>query len=268
MSLHIRDEITRKAKQYMKRTCQFQTDLGFLKQHYGLRKGRVHLVIGTSGGGKSTLMRTIMMDFLENNPTKSICLWLSEESVEDLEDEMIDLPINHPNLDAVLHPYSELDESRGRLSCVNINEYIKFNQNSLLIFDNITTSELYEGKSFESQLSLIKSLKRIATNNDIPVIVVAHTSGDVGKYSKKLIDLNDIRGNKTLSNKAEFAYILQSFQIDNKKFQTIRVEKSRAYTVEDPNFHLVWDANKRCYRCSEPVSFDWLKEKYRGSNSL
>ena len=43
----------------------FKTRLNFLGQINGLRPQKFHLVIGTAGGGKSTLLRTILLDMVE-----------------------------------------------------------------------------------------------------------------------------------------------------------------------------------------------------------
>jgi ABC-type proline/glycine betaine transport system ATPase subunit len=58
--------------------------LGFLNAHNGLRRGSLHLVLGTTGGGKSTLVRTVLRDIIFNADNQlSVGVWLSEETVED-----------------------------------------------------------------------------------------------------------------------------------------------------------------------------------------
>ena len=61
----------------------FSTRLSFLDEHKGLRKCCMHTILGRASGGKSTLVRTVIADLVENNPDIKISLWLSEESEMD-----------------------------------------------------------------------------------------------------------------------------------------------------------------------------------------
>ena len=51
-----------------KKRRDLTTAFGFLSAHNGLRKGKLHVLLSRTGGGKSTLGRSILFDALDNNP--------------------------------------------------------------------------------------------------------------------------------------------------------------------------------------------------------
>jgi ABC-type Mn2+/Zn2+ transport system ATPase subunit len=72
------------------------TSFNFLDDHYGFRPGKVHMFVGPTGGGKSSLVRTILNKMCSSH--KILCL-TTEESVDDLETTMAYAKekINHDN---------------------------------------------------------------------------------------------------------------------------------------------------------------------------
>ena len=64
----------------------FDTHYNFLKAHNGFRPGCMHMFMGTSHGGKSTLVRSLLTDICLsgkdiNGEPNPVLLWLSEETV-------------------------------------------------------------------------------------------------------------------------------------------------------------------------------------------
>jgi archaellum biogenesis ATPase FlaH len=228
----------------------------------------MHVILGASHAGKSTMVRSIIIDYIENNCFDTIGLWLSEESFEDFNIEMCDVPIQHPDVKNTLFIDSDFNYDSNLSRQEALHSLIETSNCSLLIFDNITTSAFYEGQSFDAQLQFIHLLKRLAKKKNIPLIVVAHVRPEVGKYAGKLIDITDIRGNKTAVNLAEFCYVMQQFQIDDQKFNTLRIEKHRGYPALRPMWAWEFDREKRINSKYYPIDFALLKEKWNESDKL
>ena len=84
----VMSDTEKKIRKLEKESFQHETTLNFLKSHNGHRNGKTHIYLGVSGAGKSTLLRTLARDWLLNNTFGTMGLWLSEESLEDLKDEI------------------------------------------------------------------------------------------------------------------------------------------------------------------------------------
>lgn len=247
-----------------------QTNFNFLSQHNGLRPKKLHLVIGMPSGGKSTLRNTLIVDFLEQNPHKKAFLYLSEESEQDLLGDIAAISARSSALKRLII-FSEQDylglvrktQDRAQFIC----DKIARSQCDLFVFDNLTTSQLY-GNSFSEQdefcLDLKSKLLKLNTTN----LLIAHTSSSIKNGLDGLIDMNDIRGSKTIVNLTEFLYVLQSFKIKNETINTIRIQKNRSYKTEKNFFMLNFDGQKRIYSFDVELGFDEFNTLYQKQNRL
>jgi KaiC/GvpD/RAD55 family RecA-like ATPase len=238
--------------------------------HNGLRRNKMHLFIAPTGVGKSTFTRTMVIDFIRNNPDKKVLVWLTEETKEDFEQEMSHgLPLGLKYEDA-LHVISE--QSLGEFDTAGtvkqaITEAMEYYKYDLIIYDNITTSKLYLSKSSDDQEAASAWLKMIC-KKDLALFIVAHTGGNISEDSSKLLDENDIRGNKTLPNMVEFLYILQPFYVKNTLFQFIVTKKSRGQQIHSKYIGVIYDPDTRTFNKDEFVPFEKLKEVFNKRNRL
>lgn len=241
-----------------------KSDFHFLNEHKGWRPGKIHLAMAPTGAGKSTLIRSIIWDYLINNPFRRVFLWLTEESANDFKTEFAKLKLPQEQA-KYLYIGSEQDVE-GELSMKKIAfaEGLKQVMPDIVFFDNITTSQFYVGRKPEEQASFSMYIKRMCKNEDIPFVIIAHSGGGI-QMGKRLIELNDIRGTKDIVNIAEFAYILQRFRVVDPNtnqeifYPTIRLEKHRGYTCNNLLFKLRF--NQETVTFMEDRAVDWQSFK-------
>jgi len=251
---------------------QFSSDLPFLRTQNGWRKGKLHIVLGTSHGGKSTWLRTCIVDALSsNNGSLRVGLILSEESKLDFLTEFDRSGKLEPLLDR-LFIASEEDYKEKFNTPKNWFNQAKFlcveNDIDILFFDNLTTADIYEAQTIAQQKQVSSGLKRMASALDIPVIVVAHTAGNVTENYDKLINMNDIRYSKNIVNLAQFFYIMQTFYQGAHQFTTLRIVKHRGQDVQYKFFQLIYSEEMRMFRDCQIIDFEKIKELFKKRNKL
>lgn len=245
-----------------------KSKFAFLNCHRGIRPAKLHILMGTAGSGKSTLVRSIIGDQIENN-FDSVYVWLSEESVDELKEGMMDLDLSDEILSRLLIE-SELDTApkSNKPRDREILERVYLSGAKVLIIDNITTSQFYMDMKVSEQSSFIKRLKDFAVKTGIAVFLVAHTKKDIHDNMNKLINENDIRGSASVVNMAHFFYILQRFE-QNKIFApTIRVVKHRGYNVTERLFYIQYDKYKMAYVKDNSIEFKKFKEMFKERDKL
>lgn len=57
-----------------------EIEFNFIRDHYGLKRGKAHMLLGSSGRGKSTLSRSILFQLASK---KKVLLCSSEETMHD-----------------------------------------------------------------------------------------------------------------------------------------------------------------------------------------
>lgn len=244
----------------------FGSNLGFLNAHNGLRRGSLHLVLGTTGGGKSTLVRTLLRDLIFR-PEKEfhVAVWLSEEEVNDYRAQVA---YGMPSHDRLLNTSAFSELGTEHVSELRFFEWIEFNQPDVLIFDNITTSKFYNDRSVSDQGKFANKLKQITKKLNMATIVIAHTDAKATDAMGRLININDIRGSKTIANLAEFAYILQRFELEKTFFPTIRTVKSRSQELVHNLYLLNYDKRIRSFSEDKAMDFKQFKEAFNARNKL
>lgn len=251
-----------------KNTTHFNSNFRFLKAHNGFRPGNTHVLLGTSGGGKSTLVRSIIVDLLCNIPKRKVLLWLSEETRLQFLTEF-----NYSQFDEYenndFYIISEMDNELSDEGLIRKIEDIVFSKKiDIVVYDNLTTSQMYMGKSVSDQSKASKLLKKMATAWNVPMFVVAHARADITENYNNIINMNDIRGGKDIVNQAEFFYIMQTFFSGNSRMTTLRMVKHRGYLPSDFIYQLNFSAKNRLFFSSDGIPFKKFKEAYKSRNKL
>lgn len=261
-------------------TVFFKSNFNFLNCHRGYRPGNIHVMLGTSGGGKSSLVRGLVLDAIVNDQSDNkILVWLSEESIKDFLNLFIEQLFfyNPEKTEKILKKiivFSELDASKYFVNQSQNDWYDKFKSEvtridvSMIFFDNVTTSVFYAEKKPEDQKDYLIKLKNFIANIKKPIVIVAHTKADINDGINRRINKEDIRGSKFLTMIAEFFYVLQTFKIENEWHPTITVEKSRSIRVNHALYFIAFDKQKNSYVSDREMEWVEYKEFYNNRNKL
>lgn len=265
MTLYFTNEEQKSLEASLRQT-HFHSHLGFLNSTNGLRRGSMHLFIAGTGAGKSTLTRSLIRDLLfhkENDPIISI--WLSEETIDEYK-TMFALAV--PSHDRLLntHAYSEID--KPETSELHFFEWAEMVQPDVLILDNITTSKFYMDKRPEDQAKFAIKLKSLLKKLNCAGIIIAHADAQQTQQKGGLLDVNHIRGSKTICNLAEFAYVSQLFETPITKYSTIRIVKSRSQQAIHNIYSLNFEKTTSSYISDTAVPFEKFKEAFNERNRL
>lgn len=239
---------------------------GFLNSHNGLRPGKLHTMMGVSGGGKSTMIRSMIRDFAfcKENTDKRMMVWLSEESVEDFRVEFSRSGLDHERLVSI-SIFSELDE---QMTPTKFQEILVNQAPAVLLYDNITTSSFYADRTIRDQNRFCQWMKKLTKTENIATVMIAHTGANVNDSMNRLIEMNDIRGSKAIVNLSEFFYILQRFQLKESFFPTITISKSRGQDVVNRIYKLDYDKHFRSYTGDVAIDFEKFKKMFNERNRL
>jgi hypothetical protein len=248
-----------------KKTIIRSSKFKFLMSHNGLRNKSMHIFLGNSHGGKSTIARTMLKELFSTK--EKIFLWLTEESVDDYETEMYQAGIKLEK--GMYHVLSEIDYHDKFLLKTVWNEIVN-NNITMLFIDNITTSPWY-GDDTKLQKDKIYAIKEMVEKTGICAVIMAHTGGDVRSNFKNLIDQNDMRGNKTPINVTPFLYILQQFDVKQPTgvdtiYSTVRVKKHRSYSVDKVYYRFIYDPDDRIYISDREINYEDIKRYLKGES--
>ena len=256
------------------------SDFTFLKEHNGFRPGSMHLFLGVSHGGKSTLTRSMIWDSLRRCPKdKKVLVWLSEETEEDFLIEFL-LAATHMEKEdlfcltdkLIIHSEMAWPEyfKRGEIQKKKdyMTETFLRDDIAIIFYDNLTTSEFYCDIHPSEQSTFVWQVKELISRTQKPFVCVAHTASEISENTPRFISMTDIRGSKTITNLVQFFYILQRFSIEDSFYPTLRILKHRGQTVKDTMYFLNYDSNRNLYTKDKKIDFTAIKEAFRQRNVL
>lgn len=206
----------------------FPTRFSFLASHFGIRPGCLHGMIGTTGCGKSTLIKCIIAEVAKGNRP---LVWLSEENIKQYQALISDLD------PSILENISFVEEK-------SIDERIRNNQDDffeyfeqmaeeseagVIFIDNVTTSSFYSQRfGLKGQQRSAEFLANFPKRKDPQAIFyIAHTESSVTDNYHKVVTPENIRGSKDLPMCTEYLYILQKFTKEDKIYLCLRNAKHR-----------------------------------------
>lgn len=249
---------------------QHHSNYRFINSHNSYRNGKMHLAIGPSSGGKSTLTRSLLLDFMLNlDPGEKVHVHLSEEDEETFLIEMGSSGIGFDKLKNLIitsEQDSKYSSAKDLLKMIEASA----NRNDVrgLFFDNITTSMCYMDKGHDNQAIVSSALKNICRNCNKPFVLIAHTGGAQGMATQRMLEMNDIRGGKSIVNLVEFMYILQPIFCGEERHNILTVVKHRGVSVTKPYYRLVYVPKAKIFACDESITFEQYKQIFKERNTL
>lgn len=257
----------REARLEVQNEVTFKTGYNFLLAHRGYRQGCIHTILGPSGGGKSTLVRSLLVDVAHNLNGRNAGLILSEQTVDSFKNELANLPKLPSEIDSV-KIYSECDKNirefivkRGWSNVVNA--FIEKHNLSILFIDNMTSSDFFTGNGQHgSQNSILQELKNIATEKGIPIVLIWHTKKGIDDDYEQSIKSDDVKYSGKITIISEFFYIMQRFHINGKIFPTLRIVKHRGQPVKDRIFFLNYNEKFMMYSSDRAISSEQFHELF------
>lgn len=251
--------------------------LQFVQAHQGFKDGFTHLILSSTGSGKSTLTRTVLFEALKNYRV----FWYStEETYEEFREYCASSEIPNKLLKNLF--FKRECESE---SIVDVAQRVSVeNSCDLFIFDNYTTCKEVISLKQDEQIKLFKKIRDVMLGLKIPLIVVAHTSSESKNFKIEKRDPFEVRGFKDISMESHVIYSLETFKIEvrkklnigfdqddneekfyyeSEKISLLNIIKSRK-KGEGKNYMLVYDHNSGFYKGITEVDdreYFYLKKK-------
>ena len=247
---------------------EFKSKFWVWREQRGLRNGFTHIILGQQGDAKSTFVRSTTLEILETHP---VYVYLSEEPSTVIQQQVKKYSKNRKVCENNLYVRSEIDDKPAckedlisGISSDIINYKIK-----CLIFDNLTTSRLYDGARPEDQIWISHELKQVGIKFDIPIVLVCHTAGTWIPKKYEFPKPAHIRNNKSVANLAECFYAIRLLNLPGQekpiKFNVIEVQKGRGITRDFYHYKFVYDKETMLFSEDTPLLESDIKLIYEGN---
>lgn len=244
----------------------FPTNFKFLKGHNGIRPGYFHLLLGTTGSGKSTLMRALV---LEAAKTAKVLVWLTEEKKDAFKKGLGQRTLDK-DVGKNIFIISDKDIGPDEINITSsfsaykkrFEEKVLMVNPSIVFFDNLTSCPPYEADQCRNQLPFSQWFKSFFSSRGMAVFMIAHTGKTVSDNQDRLFEANDIRGTAHIVNIAEYLYTYQRMSVKDKFVPFVRVLKSREYN-HSGIFMLNYEDSSRKYVNDYKTKFDNFKETFK-----
>ena len=249
-------------------TVYINSKFEFLKEIKGLRPEGFHLILSTTGAGKSTLVKSILRELL----TKvRVHLWLTEESIKDLNlaiarGAFTDLMLRNLTVDS--EESNELKAIKGKALIDFFENRVRETKAHVVLLDNISTSSFYMNERPDAQGEIAKRLKFIGQATGAAMVIVTHTDGTLNEVNQNLISENNVRGGKTIANLAEFMFAIQRLKVKEDIFTFVRILKCRSHSIDRRIFQMSYEKNTGLYGKDYFVNWETFKEVYNARNQL
>jgi energy-coupling factor transporter ATP-binding protein EcfA2 len=239
----------------------FFTSFEHLSAHYGIRRGCYGVYMGTTGSGKSSLIKSIIVQTASTKDT-TVLVWLSEEKKAKYANGM-HLYASKVGLDIGKIKWFE-ESSIDHAALKTHDDFLQYFKEVIaasgadaVFIDNITTSRLYGAQTaLWDQGKSVEALKRVSQDLDIAITCVAHTGSNVSDNMGRLFTTEDIKGLKAISMEASYFYSLQKFTKANEIFLTLRTLKFREHNNAAGTYLLKYDHQLSVHVGDSKISFE------------
>lgn len=255
------------------RQRHFFTTFNHLDAHYGIRKGCYSVYMGTTGSGKSSLIKTIGAQ-ASSTPHTKVLFWLSEEKKAKYAkgmDRYCELSgIKLENISFFEESSINPDHIRTHDSFLAyFKEVVCSVGADMVIIDNVSTSRFYGPQtSLIDQGKTVQFLKTASQDLDIALVCVIHTSSHVSDNMGRLFTTEDVRGIRSISLEASYFYALQKFTRNGEIFLFLRTLKFREHAQASGTYLLKYDPALSLYSGDSKVDFEKVNEVFKTRDAL
>tara|TARA_R110000803_G_scaffold162194_1_gene225826 strand:+ start:28327 stop:29238 length:912 start_codon:yes stop_codon:yes gene_type:complete len=233
----------------------------FLMGHNGIRPASLSGLMGTTGCGKTSLVKCIMT---ETATQHKILIWLSEESVKEYQDL-----IGYLDKDALKNitfvEEGDIPEEIMRSQSDFLEYFTQMGETGeygTIFIDNVTTSAFYNSRyGIAGQNRSAEFLRNYPKKTGTHIFYIAHTRSEVTDNYGRVVAPEDIRGSKELPMTTAFFYIIQKFTTNEKQYNFLRVAKYRGYEKAAGWFALIYE--RKSYTKDNSVPFTVVNKIFR-----
>lgn len=243
----------------------FQSDFEFLMSHNGIRPNMLHGLMGTTGSGKSTLMKSIIAEVASK---ERVLVWLSEEEVKEYQLGIrraatlldLDVPTVLNNLRFVEEKTLDEFYVKTQADLFSMFEDMVVESDANVVFiDNMSTSQFYSDEiKVSGQSRSAVFLSKVTKKLNVSIFYVIHTSKNVFDNMDRLMTKEDVRGSQKLVIMTEYFYILQKFTVNDTVHMILKVDKHRHHNISKKFFLLGFKSG--VYRFDKSIGFDKVNE--------
>ena len=258
------------------KTVFYESRFGFLKEIGGIRPGFTHCLMGISSAGKSTLLKAIIADTIKK---EKVLVWLSEEEVKNYSKGVIDAHIGEMGASKKNILWFEESDEENEKEIENYKKNPKAAANFIIqqmilseakvvFFDNLTTSSLYSSFFPSAQEMIFRTIRSFCSKSGIAFFYLAHTQKEINQAINRLLFPEDVQGSSILAKGSELFFILQTFDIGNRKESFIQISKTRPIEggVKNKFFNMCF--NGVYYSSDKICQFEDLSESFRSRNKF
>lgn len=233
-----------------------KTRFEFINHHFGFRPGCMHMILGTIGTGKSSLLRSLLEEVSQEN---KILFVSTEETKEEFETMLA-----YAKTKIVAENVHFVHESSLVNQASTVNEFVTKldwalaeSRAKIIFIDNVTCSQFHE--NLETAAQFANELRKFMKSREMPIVALAHTT--TGVKEGFMFEAGDMRGNRMLAIKAEYLYCIASFyEVMNEhsiRHTFLRVDKSRNHSNAKKVYQMFFDGELRQY-CGDK-EYDYAK---------
>lgn len=233
----------------------------FLKSHNGIRPKALSGLLGSTGCGKSTLVKCIITETASNDA--KVLVWLSEETVAEYQ-ELIYFLDKSALKNIVFVEEKEIPEEYKETQAdffAYFEQMVEESGCDIVFIDNVTSSAFYNQRYGLAGQNKSAEFLRAFTKRICEIFYVAHTQSNITENYSKVINAEDIRGSKELSLMTEYLYIIQKFTSNSKQYNCLRNAKYRHHEKAAGWYSLTYE--NRAYIGDAKVPFNLINKIFK-----
>lgn len=240
----------------------------FLRATNGIRPACLIGLMGTTGTGKSTLLKSIIADTAADHP---VMVWLTEEPINQYVAGIKKSKHNANFENIYFYHESDIGESvKEKLDDLlfYFKEAVIQSGCRIVFMDNITTSAFYSSHFGEKgQAKAIDSFTNFCHKHNVTIFYLIHTAKNVTDNSGKLIQGEDVRGSNKSFIMSDYFYILQRFEVASQFFTFLRIVKHRYHPTMEYKYYKL-NFMDGYYYSDSGAAFDVINKAFMDRNYL